>query len=91
MAVGGPFVRRWFGTRGQGWAFGGGLNVLSPVWGWIGRTPQQTKQLRVAVSKVDQKRHASTEVRARPAWLRIGSEFLWEGSHNSISGARRSL
>jgi hypothetical protein len=69
-------VSGWFGARGQGWAFGGGLNVLSPVRGWIGLTPQQTKQLRVAVSKVD---HGMRQPRCAPSPRGFASDRIFFG------------
>jgi hypothetical protein len=42
----------WFGARGQGCAFGGGLNVLSPVRGLDWANPTTNKTAESSISKV---------------------------------------
>jgi hypothetical protein len=75
-----------YGARGQGWAFRAESNVLSPVGVWFGLTPQQTKQLRDHLEG-----RGMRQPRCAPSPRGFASDRIsWEGSHNSISGARRN-
>jgi hypothetical protein len=90
MVVGGPFVRRGgLGPAGRG-GHSGRTQRTFARWGLVWANPTTNKTPEVHLEGY-QNRHASTEVRALPALHlhRIG--LSWEGSHNSISGARRSL
>jgi hypothetical protein len=78
----------WIGARGQGWAFG--LNVLSAVRGWFWGNPTTNKTAESCnLDRFDQRGMRQPRCAPSPACICIG--LSWEGSHNSISRARRSL
>jgi hypothetical protein len=84
----GPSTAAWSGARGQGWAFGGGLNVLRGL-GQPQGTNRSTSSL-TTLRRLGVSRHAPTEVSALPR-VHLHLDPIFVGSHNSISGARRNL
>ena len=83
----GPLSGGWSGARGQGWAFGGGLNVLRGGFGVTPGNKQKHKQVESLQKVGVDEAHAPTEVSALP---RVHLDPIFVGSHNSIWGARRN-
>jgi hypothetical protein len=79
----------WSGARGQGWAFGGGLNVLRGGFGVTPGNKQKHKQVESLQKVGVDEAHAPTEVSALPR-VHLHLDPIFVGSHNSILGARRS-